>query len=167
MLGWYSVTSLAAATHATGLWFVTFIIGAGFVSAVTPMVAEVVEMGDETRARRVTRMALSVGDLCGVAVCSIMYSEAVLLAMGQEASVATIRWIVSAHCGAGHVPAMGAQVMRSHLGAMEMTAVQLWITLVALAANGLVNYALIRNLGAPELGDRGCGDRVCRYPDCR
>jgi MATE family multidrug resistance protein len=47
-------------------------------------------MGDETRARRVTRNgAVAVGDLCGVAVCSFMYSEAVLLAMGQEAAVAT------------------------------------------------------------------------------
>ena len=52
MLGWYSVTSLAAATVAVGLWFISFIVGAGFGRAVTPMVAEAIEQGDDTRARK-------------------------------------------------------------------------------------------------------------------
>ncbi|MFT7371068.1 MAG: MATE family multidrug resistance protein [Alteromonas macleodii] len=157
MLGWYSVTSLAAATVATGLWFITFIIGAGFGRAVTPMVAEAVEMGDNNRARRVTRMALWLSAIYAVLlVVPFMYGEAILLAMGQEAKVATQGGLYLRIAVLGMFPAMGVQVMRSYLGAMEITAVQLWITLVALAANATVNYALIfGNLGAPELGIEG------------
>lgn len=157
MLGWYSVTSLAAATVATGLWFITFIVGAGFGRAVTPMVAEAIEQGDETRARRVTRMALWLSAIYSVLlIVPFMYGEAVLLAMGQEPNVAEQGGRYLRIAVLGMFPAMGVQVMRSYLGALELTAVQLWITLAALAANALVNYALIfGNLGAPELGIEG------------
>jgi MATE family multidrug resistance protein len=157
MLGWYSVTSLAAATVAAGLWFITFIVGAGFGRAVTPMVAEAIETGDETRARRVTRMALWLSAFyAALLIVPFMYGERVLLAMGQEPAVAEQGGLYLRIAVLGMFPAMGAQVMRSYLGALELTAVQLWITLVALAANALVNYALIfGNLGAPELGIEG------------
>ncbi|MCF2904479.1 MATE family efflux transporter [Octadecabacter sp. CECT 8868] len=157
MLGWYSVSSLAAATVATGLWFVIFIIGAGFGRAVTPMVAEAIEQGDETRARRVTRMALWLSAIYStLLIVPFMYGEQVLLLIGQEPSVAAEGGLYLRIAVLGMFPAMGAQVMRSYLGAMELTAVQLWITLIALAANALVNYALIfGNLGAPELGIEG------------
>jgi MATE family multidrug resistance protein len=116
MLGWYDVTALAAATVANGLWFVVFIVGAGFGHAVTPMVAAAVEQGDDVSARRITRMGL---------------------------------WL-------SVVPALAGHVMRSFLGAVQLTAVQLWITLAALVMNAGFNYALIfGNLGAPELGIEG------------
>ena len=157
MLGWYSVTSLAAATVATGLWFVIFIIGAGFGRAVTPMVAEAVEQGDEVRARRVTRMALWLSAIyAALLIVPFMYGEAFLILIGQEPAVAAQGGLYLRIAVLGMFPAMGAQVMRSYLGALELTAVQLWITLIALAANAVVNYALIfGNLGAPELGIEG------------
>ena len=157
MLGWYSVTSLAAATVATGLWFITFIVGAGFGRAVTPLVAEAIELGDETSARRVTRMALWLSAIYSILlIVPFMYGEAVLLAIGQEPAVAAQGGLYLRIAVLGMFPAMGAQVMRSYLGALELTAIQLWITLVALVANGVVNYALIfGNLGAPELGIEG------------
>ena len=157
MLGWYDVTSLAAATVATGLWFITFIVGAGFGRAVTPMVAEAVEQGDETRARRVTRMALWLSAIYSVLlIVPFMYGEQVLLAMGQAPAVAHEGGLYLRIAVLGMFPAMGAQVLRSYLGALEMTAIQLWITLVALVANAVVNYALIfGNFGAPEMGIEG------------
>lgn len=157
MLGWYSVTSLAAATVATGLWFITFIVGAGFGRAVTPLVAQAAELGDEVTARRVTRMALWLSAIyAALLIVPFMYGEQVLLAMGQEPAVAAQGGLYLRIAVLGMFPAMGAQVMRSYLGALELTAIQLWITLVALVANAVVNYALIfGNLGAPELGIEG------------
>ena len=58
MLGWYDVTALAASTIAGTMYFVIFIVGAGFAQAVTPMVAAAAEADDETQVRRVTRMGL-------------------------------------------------------------------------------------------------------------
>ncbi|MBT8410854.1 MAG: MATE family efflux transporter, partial [Octadecabacter sp.] len=117
MLGWYDVTSLAAATVATGLWFITFIVGAGFGRAVTPMVAEAVEQGDETRARRVTRMALWLSAIYSVLlIVPFMYGEQVLLAMGQAPAVAAEGGLYLRIAVLGMFPAMGAQVLRSYLG---------------------------------------------------
>lgn len=157
MLARYSVTSLAAATVATGLWFVVFIIGAGFGRAVTPLVAEAIETGDEARARHVTRMALWLSAIyAALLIVPFMYAESVLLVMGQAPAVAELGGLYLRIAVLGMFPAMGAQVMRSYLGALELTAVQLWITLVALVANALVNYMLIfGNFGAPELGIEG------------
>ena len=58
MLGWYDVTALAAVTLGSTMYFVTFIVGAGFAFAVTPMVAAAAEADDEAQVRRVTRMGL-------------------------------------------------------------------------------------------------------------
>lgn len=58
MLGWYDVTALAAVTIAGTAFFVTFIVGAGFAMAVTPLVAAAEEEGNDTQVRRITRMGL-------------------------------------------------------------------------------------------------------------
>lgn len=157
MLGWYDVTALAAATVATSLWFVFFIVGAGFGRAVTPMVSEAIEQGDEVRARRVTRMAMWLSAIYAVLMIPpFLWGEDVLLLMGQDPEVAREGGLYLRIAVFGFFPALIGQVMRSYLGALELTAVQLWITLIALVANAVVNYALIfGNLGAPELGIEG------------
>lgn len=157
MLGWYSVTSLAAATVATSLWFVIFIIGAGFGRAVTPIVAEALEQGDQTTSRRVVRMGVWLSVLYALLmILPFMYGEQVLLWIGQEPDVARegARYLVIAIFGM--LPALVGQVMRSYLGALERTGVQLWITLAGLFVNALVNYILIfGKFGAPEMGIAG------------
>lgn len=157
MLGWYSVTSLAAATVSGGLWFVTFIVGAGFGRAVTPVVAEAIEQGDDTRARRVTRMALWLSVAYAVLmIVPFMFAEQILLAMGQEAAVAAEGGLYLRVAILGMLPALCAQVIRSYLGALELTAIQMWITFAMVGANAALNYALIfGHLGAPELGILG------------
>ena len=157
MLGWYDVTALAAATIATSVWFVIFIVGAGFGYAVVPMVAAAAEEGDEVRARRITRMALWLSAAYGVlAVGLLWWAEEIMLAIGQTPVVAVESEKYLRIAVFGMFPALAAQVLRSFLGALHLTAVQLWITLAALVCNAVVNYALIfGNLGAPELGIRG------------
>jgi multidrug resistance protein, MATE family len=157
MLGWYSVTALAAATIATSFWFITFIVGAGFGRAVVPLVAEAVARRDETTARRVTRMALwlSVG-YAAFAVAVLWWIEALFLAMGQTEAVAAEAQLYMRIAVLGMFPALIGNVIRSYLAAQGLTAVQLWVTLAALVLNAVINYALIfGNLGAPELGIRG------------
>ena len=157
MLGWYSVSALAAATLATSYWFVLFIVGAGFGNAVMPMVAAAAAAGDETAARRITRMALwlSLG-YCVLIMPLYWWSGAIFAALGQEPGVAADAQSYLRIAGWGVVPALGAVVMRSYLGALHLTAVQFWVTLASLFLNAMINYALIfGNWGAPELGLRG------------
>lgn len=157
MLGWYDVTALAAATVATGLWFVLFIVGAGFGHAVTPMVAAAVEQTDDVRARRVTRMGLWLSFFyCFFGVALLWNSEALLLAIGQPEAVSKAGGDYLRIAVWGYFPALIGHVLRSYLAALQLTAVQLWITVAALVLNAIVNYALIfGNLGAPELGIEG------------
>lgn len=89
MLGWYGVNELAAVTLAQSFFFVWFILGSGFAFAVMPMVASAVATDDHRRIRRSTRMGLWLSVVYGVLSMPLMwYSEAILLAAGQEAQVA-------------------------------------------------------------------------------
>ncbi|SMY09456.1 MATE family efflux transporter [Flavimaricola marinus] len=157
MLGWYSVTALAAATIASSFWFITFIVGAGFGRAVVPLVAEAVAQDDETTARRVTRMALWLSVAFGcVAVAVLWESEALFLAIGQTPTVAAEAQNYMRIAVFGMFPALIGNVIRSYLAAQGLTAVQLWITVGALLLNVLANYVLIfGNFGAPEMGIKG------------
>lgn len=157
MLGWYSVTSLAASTIAGSLWFVFFMIGAGFARAVTPIVAEAVEQGDDLTARRVVRMSIWLCTIFSVVVLApYLWGEEVLLAIGQDADVAAQGGIYLGIIAFGFLPALMGQIMRSYLGALELTTVQMWVTVAALLANAVFNYALIfGNFGLPEMGIAG------------
>ncbi|MGZ9809727.1 MATE family efflux transporter [Pseudoroseicyclus sp. H15] len=157
MLGWYSVTALAASTIATSFWFTLFILGAGFGTAVAPVVASAAARGDEVRARRFTRMAMWLSLGYGLlALPPLWFSEPILLAIGQPADVAEQSQVYLRIACFGLFGTLFATSLRGFLGALEMTAIQLWITIFGVGLNAVINYALIfGNLGAPELGIRG------------
>ncbi|RYG93033.1 MATE family efflux transporter [Loktanella sp. IMCC34160] len=157
MLGWYSILSLAAATIATSTWFILFIMGAGFAHAVMPLVAAAEAEGDTTQARRATRMGLWLSvAYFALAFPPLWWSEAVLLWLGQTAEVAAEGQRYLRIAVFGMVPALLAQVLRSYLSGLQLTGVQLWVTVSGVFLNAVVNYALIfGNLGAPELGIEG------------
>ena len=157
MLGWYNVTDLAAATLAGSLYFVIFIVGAGFAQAVTPLVAAAAEAGDITTARRATRMAIWLSIFYGALVALPFFvAEPILLAIGQTPAVAAAgadyMWIIAL----GMIPALIVMVLKAFLVALELTAMILWSTIVAALMNIALNYVLIfGNFGAPELGIQG------------
>ncbi len=157
MLGWYDVQALAAAVVATSIWFVIFVVGAGFGNAVLPMVAAAYEEGDALRIRRVTRMSLWLSMIYGAfGVTLLFWSEEILLAIGQTADVARLGEDYLQIASWGLFPALAGNALRSYLSAQNLTAVQLWITLAALVVNAVINYALIFGaLGMPELGIKG------------
>ncbi len=157
MLGWYAVEALAAGTLGFSVSFVLFIVGSGFAFAVLPMVASAVAEGDETQVRRVTRMGLWASALYGAAVMPLLiWSEPILLAMGQTPRVAALTAQYLAILSLGMVPSLLVMVLKNYLAALERTQAILWITVGAAILNGVLNYALIfGNFGAPELGVRG------------
>ena len=158
MLGWYDVTALAGVVLGGSLFFLFFIFGMGFGLAVTPMVAEVVEAGDVTRARRVTRMGLWISAVYGGCVMvPLFFSEALFRAIGQNPEVAAIGQNYLRIAGWQMVPALGVIVLRSFLSALERTQVILWVTLLTAALNVPLNWVLIFGgpFGLPPLGERG------------
>lgn len=157
MLGWYGVVELAAITLAGSFFFVFFMLGSGFALAVMPMVATAAAQEDGTSIRRITRMGLwlSLGFSC-VAMPAMIWSEPILLLMGQPEEIATMAARYLRIAGWGLIPALLVMALKSYLAALERTQIVLWITLAAALTNGLANYALIfGHWGAPELGITG------------
>jgi MATE family multidrug resistance protein len=157
MLGWYGVDALAAVTLASTYFFVLFLMGAGFAFAVMPMVATFDAEEDEVSIRRVTRMGLWLSLAYAVVIMPFMiWSEALLLLMGQTETVAADAQHYLHIAGFGMFPWLIAMVIKSYLAALERTQVVFWIAVLATLFNGLINYALIfGNWGAPELGIQG------------
>ena len=157
MLGCYGAAALAAVTLAGSYFFVFFLMGAGFAIAVMPLVAAAAGAGEERQIRRATRMGLWLSLLYGVAAMPVLlYSEQILLSLGQKPEVAEPASAYLQLAGWGLFPALLVMVLKSYLAALERTQIVLWITILAAVVNGLVNYALIfGNWGAPELGIAG------------
>lgn len=157
MLGWYDVTALAASTVASTLFFMTFIVGAGFAYAVTPLVAAAAEVDDDVQVRRVTRMGVWLSVIYGILVMiPFFWAEDILLFIGQAPNVAALGHDYLLIALWGMIPALIVMTLKSYLAALEHTAIILWGTVGAAVLNALMNYALIfGNFGAPELGIRG------------
>ena len=154
MLGRYGVEELAAQVLGGTLFFVMFLMGAGFAWAVMPLVATADGRGDETEARRVTRMALWLSFAFGVLAMPVfLFARPLLMSIGQEAGLATLAGQYLTLQGWSIFPALGVMVIKSFLAGLERTQVVLWTTLAGVLANALANYVLIfGNWGAPELG---------------
>jgi MATE family multidrug resistance protein len=157
MLGWYDVTALAASTLANSLYFVLFLMGAGFAWAVTPIVAAAVAAREETQVRRVTRMGLWLAVIYGLAVTiPLMWSERLFLLIGQDPEVSALAQDYLRIAAWAMIPALMVTVVRAFLSALELTAMILWATIGAAVLNGVMNYAFIfGNWGAPEMGIEG------------
>lgn len=157
MLGWYSVSALAAVTIAGTFFFLTFIVGSGFAQAITPLVAAAAESGDDQQVRRATRMGLWLSVIYGaVMMVPFFWAESFLIAIGQDPAVSALAQDYLYIVAFSMIPALLVMALKSFLVALEHTAIILWSTIGTAILNGLLNYALIfGNWGAPELGIQG------------
>ena len=157
MLGWYSVEALAAAILGHTVFFVIFIVGAGFARAIMPLVASAIAQGDCVQARRVTRMGLWLSAAFTFAVFpTFWWSETLLAAIGQspELSMLSSRYLVIV--GFAIFPALALDVIKSYLSAQELMRFVLCITLAGFLINIPLNYVLIfGKISFPELGVQG------------
>jgi MATE family multidrug resistance protein len=154
MLGWYDVEALAAQVLGSMYWFILFVFGSGFSSAVMPMVAEAEAAGETTQVRRVTRMAiwLTLG-YSALTMPLMLGAETVLGWLGQDTGLAADAGAYLAVAGWSIFPALLVMVLKSYLAALERTRVVLLATLAAVVVNAAANWALIfGNWGAPEMG---------------
>ena len=157
MIGWYGVEPLAALVIATSFFHILFFLGMGFGTGVMGLIASNIASGDETEVRRGTRMALWLSSAFALIVMPLMwYSEPILLALGQTATVASLSQDYLRIAGWGLGVVLGQLTLASYLAALERTQVVMWVTLAGLPLNLALNWVLIfGNLGAPELGVQG------------
>jgi len=157
MLGWYSVTDLAAGALGAMVFFTFFTLGAGYANAVMPMVATSAAGNDDTEVRRATRMGMWLSIGYALAVLPVfLFARPILLGLGQEFEVATLGGAYLAIVGFGVAPALLVMVLKSYLAALGRTQVVLWVTVSAVFVNIGLNWVFIfGNLGVPAMGARG------------
>lgn len=157
MLGWYGAEILAAQVLGGTLFFVVFIVASGFAWAILPLIAEQAESGNDTQVRRVTRMGIWLSMIAAlVSMPLFLLAGPLYVMLGQVPETSAMAGEYLAIAGWALFPALLVNVLKSYLAALERTRIQLWVTIVGVCVNALINYALIfGNWGMPELGIRG------------
>ncbi|NPD17325.1 MATE family efflux transporter [Xinfangfangia sp. D13-10-4-6] len=159
MVGWYGVVQQGALVISASSFFIIFVIGSGFARAVMPLAANARAKGDDAELRRAARMGLWLSIGFGLLVYPLFwYAETVMLALGQNPEVAIEAQKYLRIAGLGMVPALGVAVLQAWLAALGRTQIVLWVTVIAVGLNIIVNWFLIfGNAGAPEMGVAGAG----------
>ncbi len=157
MLGWFGIEELAAVVLGGTFWFVLFVVGSGFGTALAAPIASAMAQGDETQVRRLTRMGIWLTLGYGMLVSPIyLFAEPILLAMGQKPRVAELCGQYLALVGYTVFATLLTNLLRSYLSAMGKTMAIMVVTLSALVLHAWLNWVLIfGHMGMPALGIRG------------
>jgi multidrug resistance protein, MATE family len=151
--------AVAAAALAGTVYFVSFTVGMGLVSAVAPLAAQAFGARDPHRVRRSLRTGLWAALIISFPIMLFsLYGEQVLLALGQTPSTAQLaqRYLLGLVWGV--TPALWAMAIRGFMGAVNRPQPALWITLAAIPANALLVYLLMYGeWGLPRLELFGAG----------
>lgn len=157
LVGWLGTTELASVVLATQMFFLVFIFGTGFTSAVVPMVAQALGHGDTRSVRRAVRMGLWIALAFGVLTAPLLwFSEPILLTLGQQPDVAANAQSYLRIAQWGIFPALGLMALRSFVTGLEKGGIVLYVTIAMFFINAGLAYLLIfGHFGAPEMGLHG------------
>ena len=161
MMGRLGPEALAAGSLGSNLYYAPMMFGLGLMLAVSPMVAG--ELGRRASSvrdvRRSVRQGFWLAAIVAVPIWILLWNgEAILLAMGQDPTLAAeaasylraLQWAV--------LPFYGFIVLRAFLSALERPGWALAVMVAAVAFNVLANWCLMfGNLGFPALGLVGSG----------
>jgi MATE family multidrug resistance protein len=151
--------AVAAAALAGTVYFISFTIGMGLVSAVAPLAAQAFGARDPRRVRRALRTGLWAGLFISLPIMPFsFYGEHILLALGQAPAPAHLAQQYLFGLVWGVAPALWFMAVRSFMGAVNRPEPALWITLAAIPANAMLVYLLMYGeWGFPRLELFGAG----------
>ena len=159
MLGRLSVDALAASALGR-VWVTgTFLVGLGLVLGIDPIVSQAHGARDGPRAGLALQQGLVIAFAASLPiVLSWIYTEEVLLLMGQDGELARI----AEHYALAQIPGLPAFLafvaLRHYLQGRGIVRPALWVALIANLVNVFANWLLIfGNWGAPALGVIGAG----------
>ncbi|GAB1530564.1 MULTISPECIES: MATE family efflux transporter [Brevibacillus] len=160
MSGHASPTDLAGVAIGASLWTPVQAGLTGILMAVMPMVAQMVgaRKQDQVSYTVMQALYLSVGIAVGVIIVGGLVLDPILNWMQLESQVRTIARGFLHAIAIGIIPMFLYTVLRCFIDALGQTRVTMFITLLSLPINVLLNYALIfGNFGLPRLGGIGAG----------
>ncbi len=161
MIGRVGAAEVAAASLGTVIYFMLWMLGAGPVMAVSPMVSQALgaDVADRHDARISVRMALwCVGFMTPVMLLFAVLAEplALLARQNPEQSAKAGSYILA--LAAGWPFALGTMILRNYLAAIGKTLIPFVLVMASVALNAGLNALLIFGMfGFPELGLVGAG----------
>ena len=159
LVGQLGDLAVAAVALSHLILFAGFVVGMGLVSAVAPLAAQAYGGRQPRLVRRSLRMGLWAAVIVGLPVnLAQLWGEPILLSAGQAPETAALagRYLVGLTWSM--IPAWCFIAIRNFMGAVNRPEPGLWITLVAIPANGLLAFALIHgSFGMPRLDILGAG----------
>ena len=159
LIGRLGDEAVAAAALANTVYFVSFTLGMGVVSAVAPLAALAFGARDPHRVRRAVRVGFWAALLISLPMMAFpLYGEHILRALGQAEAPSRLAQQYLFGLVWGATPALWLLVIRGFMGALNRPEPVLWITLAAIPANAVLVYLLIHGaFGLPRLGLFGAG----------
>jgi MATE family multidrug resistance protein len=159
LIGRLGNTAVAAAALAHGVLFTTFMFGLGLVAAVAPLAAQAFGARRPRMVRRALRVGLWAAVFTGVPLSLVQLQAGdLLIRLGQPPEVAVLAQRYLLGLAWSLTPAWLFIALRGFMSALNRPEPALWITLVAVPANGLLAYMLIYGaFGLPALDLLGAG----------
>lgn len=160
MSGWVSTEDLAGVAIGSSLWMPIITGINGILLAVTPIVSQMVGSGKQNGIARFISQALYVSLVVAavVAVAGIFLFKPVLGLMGMESSVTHIAYFYLIALLFGIIPLFASNVLRYFFDAQGFTRISMFITLLAVPFNVMLNYVFIfGKFGVPAYGGIGAG----------
>jgi multidrug resistance protein, MATE family len=151
--------AVAAAALAHTIFFVSFTVGMGLVSAVSPLAAQAHGARNPHRVRRSLRVGLWAAFLISLPVMALpFWGEKILLALGQSPAAAALAQQYLFGLVWSILPGLWFMAIRGFMSAINRPEPILWITLAAIPTNALLVYLLLYGeWGLPRLELFGAG----------
>ena len=151
--------AVAAAALAHTIFFVSFTVGMGLVSAVSPLAAQAHGARNPHRVRRSLRVGLWAAFLISLPVMAFpFWGEQILLALGQSPAAAALAQQYLFGLVWSILPGLWFMAIRGFMSAINRPEPILWITLAAIPTNALLVYLLLYGeWGLPRLELFGAG----------
>jgi multidrug resistance protein, MATE family len=151
--------AVAAAALAHTIFFVSFTVGMGLVSAVSPLAAQAFGARNPRRVRRSLRVGLWAAFLISLPVMALpFWGEQILLALGQSPAAAGLAQQYLFGLVWSILPGLWFMAIRGFMSAINRPEPILWITLAAIPTNALLVYLLLYGeWGFPRLELFGAG----------
>ncbi len=161
MIGWLGARELAAATLGFNLAMSCAIFCMGLVTASAPMMAsEIGRMSHSVRdVRRTFRQAIWTAITVIIPFWMLLWNtESILVYFGQQPDLAHNAGLYISAYMWSILPFLGFIILRNFVSALEQPVWALIISVIAVLANALFNYALIfGKFGVPAFGVIGAG----------
>ena len=151
--------AVAAAALAHTIFFVSFTVGMGLVSAVSPLAAQAHGARNPHRVRRSLRVGLWAAFLISLPVMALpFWGEKILLALGQSPAASALAQQYLFGLVWSILPGLWFMAIRGFMSAINRPEPILWITLAAIPTNALLVYLLLYGeWGLPRLELFGAG----------